>query len=373
MRISIGRKHLSILIVVVAVTAVGSANIDVKDQMKVFQSLDMDDNRIINLQDPDQPQDAATKSYVDESGGGSVFYGDGSDGQIVDSSSKTRNGVIHATTYKLESGNTITLDDKYLVIRATDSITIDGTIDGSGVSNNGGDGGAAADQQPQARGKSGGSGAFLPGEPSGGGGSGFRAGYRGGGGGQGDTSDPRLVDIIRSEPTILRMLRSTNDGIAGGGGGGGAGELPRASGNENGDNGSDGEFPGGGGSGGRMAGLSGSTGKGGNGGDGGGLVALMAPRIEVTGTVDVSGTDGADGQRGRGGGGGGGGGSGGLVVLRANSLSDTEANYDLSGGKGGSGGEGEDYHIYDGGPMEYAAVGGDGANGADGSVIRSTP
>jgi hypothetical protein len=44
--------------------------------MTLFQELDMDGNQIENVENPDQPQDAATKDYVDSNLGG---VGDGSD------------------------------------------------------------------------------------------------------------------------------------------------------------------------------------------------------------------------------------------------------------------------------------------------------
>jgi hypothetical protein len=89
------------------VLAVGSATatVDVRDNLDIFSYLTMQRNRITNLETPSDDQDTATKKYVDESGGGSVFYGDGSDGQITDSSNKNRGGILHATTYTLQQGS----------------------------------------------------------------------------------------------------------------------------------------------------------------------------------------------------------------------------------------------------------------------------
>lgn len=345
-----------------------TATVEVRDNLDVFNDLSMQGNRITDLGTPAGDQDAATKKYVDESGGGSVFYGDGSDGQITDSSSKNRGGIIHATTYTLQQGSTLSLDKQYLVIKATKSITINGKIDGEGASNNGG---KASNGQGQnfvleaADGGDGSAGAFIPrgegnswnyrkggaGQPT--------VGGKGGNGGRGDTSAPYRIDMLRSEPAILQILRETDTGIAAGGGGGGGGYYDVNAWGGSCGSGGDGSYPGGAGGGAQyhFAQRDGA----GDGGDGGGLVALMAPKISVSGEIDVSGSKGEDGKQG---GGAGGGGSGGVILLHSNTLSEQTPTYDVSGGSGGNG-IAENADDCDG---EYS--GGDGADGADGEVIE---
>lgn len=69
-------------------------------------------------------------------------YGDGSDGDIViasDTDWKTLFGkqIIHARTFRVNAGITLTLDADYKphIVRATESIIIEGTINGDGKGN----------------------------------------------------------------------------------------------------------------------------------------------------------------------------------------------------------------------------------------------
>lgn len=332
-----------------------TATVEVRDNLDVFSDLSVQGNRITDLETPAGDQDAATKKYVDESGGGSVFYADGSDGQITDSSSKNRGGIIHATTYTLEQGSTVSLNRQYLVIKATESIAINGKIDGKGASKNGGKGGGVEGVQSYQPddGSAGGPSAFTPVGVSGGYGGtdtveGLGAnnpGGDGGRGGSGDISNPSRIDILRSEPAVLRMLRETDRAIAAGGGGGGNGDPAAGHGSYS---GNDGDFPGGEGQGAQYGGIDIESSA--DGGGGGGLVALMAPEISVSGEIDVSGGDGG----GSSGGGAGGGGSGGLIFLHTDTLSEQTPTYNASGGSGGKGFGSKGYKS------------GDGADGADG-------
>jgi len=140
--ISVSNSRKSHALVLPAVIAVGSATatVEVRDNLDIFKDLSMQGDRVTGLETPASDKDAATKKYVDESGGCSVFYGDGSDGQITDSYSKNCGGMIHATTYTLKEGSTVSLNRQYLVIKATESITINGKIDGKEASKNGGAG-----------------------------------------------------------------------------------------------------------------------------------------------------------------------------------------------------------------------------------------
>lgn len=66
-QINVRRSHL-VLILIVVVAASASATVDIRDQMNVFGDLNMTQNKITNLQTPENPKDAATKQYADSSG-----------------------------------------------------------------------------------------------------------------------------------------------------------------------------------------------------------------------------------------------------------------------------------------------------------------
>jgi len=293
------------------------------------------------------------------------LYGDGSDGEIVRSSSGAESGIIEAQTYKVQSGVTSSIDGT-TVIHATEKITIDGTLEST--SNNGGSGGA-----PRNDGENGGSGRYVrgggvggstgsnsdsgdgqPGSSYGGaGGGGYGAcnggepgGTGGNAGGKTDNIPPETQINSISGNTYLgdrsgwSELYSLPSNIgAGGGGGGGGGESETGS----------------------------ASRQGGKGGAGGGMIILIAPEIEITGKLYSKGEDGQNGEKaedgsscyGEGGGGGGGGGSGGLIYLVSDNLTES-GSVDVSGGKGGKG------LTNDG----WAHTGADGASGKNGEIYR---
>ncbi|WP_414836478.1 twin-arginine translocation signal domain-containing protein [Candidatus Nanohalococcus occultus] len=285
-----------------------------------------------------QPQNSGTSEidadtvdglHASEIGGGA--YGDGSDGAMTNPSSV--GGRVYPTNFTIESGNTTTLNHPYVFIFAAGKITINGTLDAAGASNNGGSGGAGRVNNTGLGGTNGGVGLYSNGNNNGG------DGGSGGAGGNGGPVEPeysgKQYDLQKHYPSTYYhriLFHDLNIGAGGGGGGGG---------------GSDSDS---------------SGGDGGDGGDGGGAVILAAPEIEVNGTIDASGQDGAGGAGGQfsrdtGGGGGGGGGNGGAITLITQTLIDN-GTYDVSPGSGGPGGTG-----YDGG--------GDGQPGGDGTSSGS--
>lgn len=66
------RKRHVILLAVLVVGATATATVEIKDQTNIFQALSMTGNPIQDLQNPQNPQDAATKSYVDGQSGGLI-------------------------------------------------------------------------------------------------------------------------------------------------------------------------------------------------------------------------------------------------------------------------------------------------------------
>lgn len=257
-------------------------------------------------------------------------YGDGSDGTITRSANLNENGVIYATDYTLESGVTGTVTNGVLVIHATNSIQIDGTLDvsGQGITGTAGGNGWGGD------------------------GSGFSAPYpwgnigQGGNGGNTDSGSGAGVggninyahsasyySALRTFGTgpLYDQLHNLAFKVAGGTGGGGGG----------GDGGGDG----------------------GAGGDGAGAIMLVAPQITVTGTIRADGTNGSRGADStdyyHGGGGGGGGGSGGFIILAGRTLDTSNATLSASRGSGGNGGDGYNW-------------GDDGRNGKSGYILKFT-
>jgi hypothetical protein len=294
--------------------------------------------------------------------GGGGLFSDGSDGAITDSADTTRDGVLTPTTYTLQAGNTVTVGSKgYLIIVASESITIDGSIDANyvGADPSGGN----ADIVPLGTGGSGGSGSEYAGTDS-----------HGDPGGDGDTNTPFTNrDLVRTGHVdkLMEIIATQTGcaGAAGGDGGYGFSDFVTSK------NGGDGSPPGGGGAGGTY-GISSSNDNpnvgaaGGTGGQGGGYVILVAPKITITGTITADGEDGTDGTVDTGydydtgnvtcSGGGGGGGSGGLIGIMTASLSESGATYSVSKGQGGIGPTGSD--------IDYE--GGDGAPGEDGLVMK---
>lgn len=267
---------------------------------------------------------------------------------ITESSNTTSSGIVYADDYTVQSGVTVTVSDILIVI-ASNSITVDGTIDATGAGGAGstddGDGGSNAGN--------GENGSIFPIGNGGSGGETSDFGVDGGDGGSGDTRSSLLIsDVIRHNTSTLLDPSIIPIGAGGGAGHKGAASAFNAGGGTNGS-------PPGGGGGGAGDTDSGTPGDGGAGGDGGGGVILIAPDITVTGTIEAAGVNGGNGQGGSNGaftadGGGGGGGSGGLIMLRAASISDGGATYDVSRGLGGSG----------------AGNAGDGADGEDGEIIK---
>lgn len=279
------------------------------------------------------------------SGDVTPLYGDESDGSITDSANATRGGILEVTDYTLESGNTLTVDtaDGFLIIQATNSIDISGTINGDGAAANGGANGGGTDPA-----ENGGTGAFVPQQTGGAGGSG--PDNNGGDGGDGDTGTPTHQTVNKAAPfTLIQHLRDGSGDAGAGGGGGGDGGAGTTG------NGSDGSFPGGGG--GAASDTDGSAAEnGGTGGDGGALVFLVAPTVSISGTITCDGTDGGAGDDGEAPAGGGGGGSGGVIIALAPDLTNT-GTFSTAGGSGGAAGT-------DTGDGNESA--GAGANGASG-------
>lgn len=287
------------------------------------------------------------------------IYGDGSDGSITRSSDGNENGVVTATDYTLESGNTRTGTSGFLVIKATNSINIDGTLDLNGQGGSGGAGGSSGDNTAQ-DGGTGGNADIFPTGSGGSGGSGATANAgTGGNGGDGDTTaSPTRSELVTSLPMPVVRALAENVGTAGAGGGGGGEGLSDTNAASSG-NGSNGSAAGGGGGGGTNNNTLADGGDGGAGGSGGGFVLLMAPDVTVGGTVQAAGTDGSDGSAANGsGGGGGGGGSGGVVALVTANLTENSPTYDSSAGAGGTG------------ATATSGDGGDGAGGESGSTVK---
>lgn len=273
------------------------------------------------------------------------IFGDGSDGSITRSANANENGVIQATDYTVQSGVTMTVSEGVLIVLATGSITIDGTIDADGQGAPGGAGGSGGGSN----GDPGSPGTAGEAVPVGSGGAGGTVDVNGGDGGDGDTGEWLLRNLVVVDPANALEQIANGSGYAGAGGGGGG--RPDNSGSSNGSNGT---APGGGG--GAGGGFDATTSDpGGSGGNGGGLIALIAPEITVTGTLSAAGADGGNGDdSGQAGAGGGGGGSGGFILLYGESLTTGAATTDISKGTGGVGGTGSQSN------------GGDGADGANG-------
>jgi hypothetical protein len=114
--------------------------------------IDMNSHRITELTDPSGDQDADTKAArnaaITSATGALAFtntYGDGSDGAInISADTGSYEGVYEATTFTVASGKTLTLTGN-TIIMATTSITINGTILGTGASEFAGGVGATSD------------------------------------------------------------------------------------------------------------------------------------------------------------------------------------------------------------------------------------
>ncbi len=232
------------------------------------------------------------------------------EGTVTISANQALQGIHFYTNFTLDAGKTLTLDNDShrLVIVATGTITINGTIDAIGAGGYGGAAGTVAANpgnggagftQPGGGGGAGEIGGGPVAAPGGEGGSAFFGAVRGGLGGvpeggagaQGTALTGELVPI--GHPYVM---------LGGGGGGGG----------------------------------SYGTAGGAVGGRGGGSIILVAPKI-ILGAASVLSTSGGNGTNGVGGdGGGGGGGSAGNVYVFCNEYTDNGATFTMTAGSGGA-------------------------------------
>lgn len=281
------------------------------------------------------------------------IFGDGSDGTIVRSSNITENRIVSATTYTIESGSTISVDE-FTVIKATDEIVVDGTITADGEGGLGGSGGEGSDGGNAGSGDDGEDGFVIPvGSGGNGGGSGSRSG------GDGGDGDDRNTIPLRDQLDATFNIDVFNEGNAragAGGGGGGGSEV-----NSSFDSASNGQSPGGGGEGSSQSTTPVDPYDGGDGGDGGGFIMLSAPKITINGSVTANGQDGQDGDADNSsagsGSGAGGGGSGGCVIIAGGSV-ENNGTVQANGGSGGQGGA-----------PDGSRPGGNGGNGANGKAV----
>lgn len=357
----------------------------------------------------------STANALDQLAAGplALLFGTGSDGAVTVNANTTAAGY-NATTFHLTAGATLRpLAGWPLVIRATESITID---TGCSIITDGGDG--LTGTEAEVVGQFIGSQVPAPGGSGGGGGGGATANGSNGGGG----SSGYLIDsagaIGRQFRTAGYELFGMTDPIAGsataGGAGGaspsGAGQLPvgspgvptigtplpalvqlaRLPGGQAafilyglpGAPGASGGSGGNGGAGGTGTGGAGGTGNsGGLGGFGATSIILIAPTITIAngatlsaqglvGSVGAAGVNGsnsngtADGAGGGGGGGGGGqGGCGAAIVLIGETISDGSTTLLAGGGPGGGGGGGSPGTT----AGSTGGIGGNGTSGANGA------
>jgi len=286
-------------------------------------------------------------------------YGDESDGAMYLSVDQTLSEYIYqCSTFEIAPLKTITVDTPWVIIKATQTITIDGSLLSRGEDI---DIGSISQFGTQGDGMSGGGGG------GGGGGSGlyvtgyygypfWASGYVGGqgnitfmidltaSGGPGGVGNVGVTGSTGISPSVKRIgilekfLYPALGVNAKGGQGGTGGEIWAN---------------------GKVGGL---------GGYGGGIIILHAPEIiiETSGTIDVSGEAGLPGEAGvtnQGGGGGGGGGAGGQILAITPNLN-AMGFLNVNGGLGGSGG-------LDGGSSSWA--GGNGGNGANGYLKVINP
>lgn len=259
------------------------------------------------------------------------------EGDVTISANQSLNGIHFYTNFTLDASKTLTIDNDVdrLVIVASGTITINGTINGAGAGSPGGVGAVISVGAAGANGftqPGGGGGSTQDGSADGGNGgatlmhgvvrvSGGNGGT-GGGAGSGGSSQSGAALMI-DHP--FAMLGGAGGG-AGGGGGGGAQPA------------------------------------GGNGGRGGGSIVLVAPTI-VLGASSVLNTSGAAGANGgdatlNDSGGGGGGGAGNVYIL-CRTYIDNGCTFTVAGGAGGTNGG------FGGG------AGGAGANGVRQILIHS--
>lgn len=230
------------------------------------------------------------------------------EGTVTISVSQALDGVHYYTDFTLDAGDTLTLDDAShrLIIVATGTITINGTIDAIGAGSPGGAGGGSS--------VSGTLGLAGFSQAAGGGGSSNTSDTGGAGGeiyvhsvsldangagGSGPGGTGGNATQITSYNAALTNLLSVMGGAGGGGAGGGTNPS------------------------------------GGNGGRGGGSVVLIAPNIILgaASVINTSGVAGAD-ASGTGSGGGGGGGAGNIYIACV-TYTDNGCTFTMTGGAAG--------------------------------------
>jgi hypothetical protein len=280
--------------------------------------------RIVSLADPSGDQDADTKAArnaaISTAVAGVVsanLYGAGADGAIhISADTGSYSGLKQCTTFLLDATKTLTLNGNLVVI-ATTSITISGTIVGTGQStlaggvgtSSAGAGAAAAGYAFFTLGSAGG----TYGSDAGGAGSAAFAAYPGFG---------TVLSYTRRSYDILTTLITSVLQGATSGSSGGAGAV--------------------------------NSGTGGSGGKGGAMVILIAPTITITASTGAITTNGAAGTNGSGTGAcGGGGGNGGDVVLAGKTIT-VSGTITQTGGAGGT----------------STGVGSAGTAGSDGRTIQ---
>ena len=250
--------------------------------------------------------------------------------------------VPHYTTLSVAAGVTLTADawagagGAVLVVRATDTLTVAGTITTSSLGFRGGSGIAGCCSTYPTQGESTtGTGSYSASANLGGGGTYTMTadgGESGGGGAYGTDGDDgtHYTGSVLGNGGGSYGVAALTSWFLGSGGGGGSPDTEsdgRGSGNVTGD-----------------------------GGDGGGLVALYAgTTLSVSGSVLASGSDGEDGVSDGGEVGGGGAGAGGTVLLAAPTVA-------ISGTVAATGGTGGSSAWHDGSPYG-SAYGGDGGDG----------
>ena len=273
------------------------------------------------------------------------YFGDGHDGDVTISSNTTLTEFKEYNNLTINSG--VTLSGDRIIIQATGTVTVNGTIsvNGGGGSGAGGGGGGAGGVGNGGNGSSGGSpangnqgyGINSSGGSggNGGNGSGGYNGQSGGGGGTGSgvnsvTFIDYKIDSVRSATSLPIAFGGGGGAGAGGGGGGGYdGGMQPTSG--------------------------GAGGAGGGGGDGGGSILIIAKTINIAsgGVISSNGDNGGNGSAGGNGGtgisggngagggaGGGGGGAGGMIMLIYQENYTNNGSMTVTGGSGGTGSSG---------------------------------
>ena len=270
-------------------------------------------------------------------------FGDGSDGAITRSSNATESALLQCTTYQINSGVTMTAPGNGCIIMATESITINGTLDADALGSAGGDGGDSSNPGSARDGKPGAAGSGT-----------------GGAGGSNTTGSPGGAGGSERYAGVTDEVIGLYTGHALYGAGGGGGGVPVNSSNVGRGGGGGASLFASGGAGGGTTGTASGFSDGGDGAAGGGFIILIAPTITLgaSAVLTAKGGDGANGPDTSNGGGGGG--AGGHISLLYNELSDSGATITVDGGTGGDGGGGAS-----GGAG--GSEGNDGAAGAAGS------